>query len=67
MTTQTKGLPSYVVQNGVYVQIWCSSPDGDSSDTQILQIRCADEAQATEVSEAWLRMAGLFADSVVSK
>ena len=59
MNTQTKGLPLAVVQSGNYVHIWCSSPDGDSSDSQILEIRCADTAQASQVRQAWLEMTGL--------
>jgi len=58
-TTEIKGLPTAVVQNGKYVQIWCSSPDGDASDTQILEIRCTNDAQAHQVSKAWSEMAGL--------
>jgi hypothetical protein len=59
MQTKVKGLPTSVVQSGKYVQIWCSSPDGDSSDSQILEIRCANEQQASVVWQAWVDMAGL--------
>lgn len=56
MKTKVKGLPTAVVQSGKYVQIWCSSPDGDSSDSQILEIRCANPEQATVIYEAWCEM-----------
>jgi hypothetical protein len=59
MQTKMKGLPTSVVQSGKYVQIWCSSPDGDSSDSQILEIRCANEVQASQIWQAWVDMAGL--------
>ena len=59
MKIKTKGLPTSVVQSGNYVHIWCSSPDGDSSDSQILEIRCIDDEQASQVWQAWVDMAGL--------
>jgi hypothetical protein len=31
---------------GKYLHLWYSSPDGDSTDSQIFQMRCVDEAQA---------------------
>jgi len=67
VNSQTKGLPRSIVQNGNYIQIWCSSPDGDASDTQILEIRCSDDAQASQVFDAWQNMVRLYADSVDSK
>ena len=56
---RTKGLPEVIGQNGNIVEIWCSSPDGDESDSQILKIRCADDVQALQVFEAWSNMVGL--------
>jgi hypothetical protein len=65
MKTKVKGLPTAVVQSGKYVQIWCSSPDGDSSDSQILEIRCANDTQATVIYEAWCEM--VWADNSPAK
>jgi hypothetical protein len=31
---------------GNYLHLWFASPDGDSTDSQIFQMRCVDEAQA---------------------
>lgn len=57
--TKVKGLPTSVIQRDNFVQIWVSSPDGDSSDSQILEIRCADNNQAQQVWQAWVDMLGL--------
>ena len=53
MKTIVKGLPRSIVKCGNLVEVWCSSPTGDSSDSHILTIPCRDEAQAEEVFQAW--------------
>ena len=43
------GCLSACFANGEYVEMWFSSPDGDSSDVQISIMRCRDNEQALEV------------------
>jgi len=38
---------------GSNVQLWVSSPTGDSSDSHIYNIPCMDTAQAEAVQSAW--------------
>ena len=56
MKTTVKGLPRSIVKAGNVVEVWCSSPTGDSSDSHIFAIPCRDEAQAEEVFQAWSDM-----------
>ena len=58
-TTKIKGLPRSIVQQGNVLQIWVESPTGDSSDSQILEMRCLDDAQCANLFTAWVEMAGL--------
>lgn len=55
-TMTTKGLPRSIVKAGNLVEVWCSSPTGDSSDSHIFTIPCRDEAQAEQVFQAWSAM-----------
>jgi hypothetical protein len=54
--TKTKGLPQAVVRNGSTVDVWLSSPTGDSSDSIIVSIGCGTDEQATQVMNAWLEL-----------
>jgi hypothetical protein len=54
--TRHKGLPVAIQVVGNYVNIWVASPDGDESDSQILEIRCTSSTQAEEVSKMWTQM-----------
>jgi hypothetical protein len=64
MSNRIKGLPRSVVQNGDRLEIWVESPTGDSSDSQILEIQCLNEAQCRNLFQAWVEMAGLYANTV---
>jgi hypothetical protein len=62
MTTTTsalKGTPKTVITNGNHVEIWISSPTGDSSDSHIVHIPCETHEQAEFLANAWLRAWGL--------
>ena len=48
-----KGLPVGAMRVGSTVQLWVSSPTGDSSDSHIYNIPCMDTAQAEAVQSAW--------------
>jgi hypothetical protein len=48
-----KGLPVGAMRVGSNVQLWVSSPTGDSSDSHIYNIPCMDTAQAEAVQSAW--------------
>ena len=52
-TTTTKGMPVAAVRIGSTVQLWVSSPTGDSSDSFIFDIPCLSEEQATAVQASW--------------
>jgi len=49
-----KGTPRTIVTNGNTVEVWISSPTGDSSDTHIVAIPCLSEAQAKLIATTWL-------------
>lgn len=38
------------------IEIWFSSPDGDSSDSQIFHLRCASHAQAVKIANRYNRI-----------
>jgi hypothetical protein len=52
-TTTAKGMPVAAVRIGSTVQLWVSSPTGDSSDSFIFDIPCLSEEQATAVQASW--------------
>ena len=54
-----KGTPRSVFANGKTVEIWCSSPTGDSSDTSILTLTCLTSQQADIIAETWRKVWGL--------
>ena len=56
-----KGTPRTVITNGNLVEVWLSSPTGDSSDSHILTIPCLNHAQASVLAETWVRVWGLNA------
>lgn len=58
-TKHYKGTPKAVITVGDLVEVWISSPTGDSSDTHIITIPCVDNAQATALAEKWLSVWGL--------
>ena len=41
-----KGMLTGTEVVGNYLHLWFASPDGDSSDSQIFQMRCSSEEQA---------------------
>jgi len=53
-TVVMKGTPRTIVTNGNTVEVWISSPTGDSSDTHIVAIPCLSEAQAKLIATTWL-------------
>jgi hypothetical protein len=53
--TITKGIPKTIITNGDHVEVWISSPTGDSSDSLILHIPCFDNEQAKFVADAWTK------------
>ena len=63
MKTLAKGTPRSIVKCGTQVEVWCSSPTGDSSDSHIFTIPCRDEAQAEEVFQAWCDLLDTLAKS----
>lgn len=48
-----KGSVAAVIQTGTTVQIWVSSPTGDSSDVHIFQIPTTSEVHASVVANMW--------------
>ena len=58
-TITMKGMPTAIVQVDKIVQIWVSSPTGDSSDSQVFEIICANYAQAHIVAQTWVNTWGL--------
>ena len=48
-----RGLPTYCEQRGLLVELWFSSPDGDSSDSHILQMCCLTNQQASDLCATW--------------
>ena len=54
-----KGTPKTIITNGDTVEVWISSPTGDSSDTLIVVIQCLSDSQAKALAESWLKVWGL--------
>lgn len=44
---------------GKYLHLWFQSADGDSSDSQIFQMRCVDETQAKFIEDQHRSVWGL--------
>ena len=59
MSTQTfnKGCIVGVMRSGTTIEIWVSSPTGDSSDSHCFTLPCLTEEQAETVAQAWRVMA----------
>lgn len=51
--TNMRGTPQTLVTNGNILQIWCSSPTGDVSDSHIFDIPCLNNEQAEVLSLIW--------------
>ena len=45
-TIPMKGSLVAAIASGIMVEMWFQSPDGDSSDSQIFYLRCANAEQA---------------------
>ena len=54
-----KGIPTSVIARGNVVEIWCSSPTGDSSDSVIFCLQCVNDTQAETIAETWRNPFGL--------
>jgi hypothetical protein len=64
-----KGCPSSIVvqdhgnvsygENGATVQIWISSPTGDSSDSLVYNIPCLTITQARTIARQWVSVWGI--------
>jgi len=52
-TTTHKGRVVGVMVLGVTVEVWVSSPTGDSSDSHTFQIPCLDRDQAESIATLW--------------
>ena len=48
-----KGIPKSVFAQGNLVEIWVSSPTGDSSDSFIYSIPCVSPEQAQVIAKTW--------------
>lgn len=42
-----------VIVRGTIVELWVSSPTGDSTDSHIFTIPCRDNRQAVQVAKLW--------------
>lgn len=54
-----KGTPVGVMVVANQVQVWVSSPTGDSTDSFIYNIPCVNEQQAEVIAETWRKVWGL--------
>ena len=54
-----KGIPTAVVARHNLVELWVSSPTGDSSDSYIYSIPCLSPEQAQVIAETWQSVWGL--------
>ena len=48
-----RGLPVACVQHGKWIELWLSSPTGDSSDSHQFPIECQTEQQASDLCATW--------------
>lgn len=48
-----KGIPKAIFAQGNLVEVWVSSPTGDSSDSYIYSIPCLSPEQAEVIAETW--------------
>jgi hypothetical protein len=55
-----KGLPIAGIPRGQYVQVWFSSPTGDSSDSLTHDIMCENQQQAKTVAEAYNQLVQMW-------
>jgi hypothetical protein len=55
-----KGAVVGVMQFGTTVEVWVSSPTGDSSDSFTYKIPCLNEEQAKVVAEMWQKVWNLI-------
>lgn len=44
---------------GTRVEVWVSSPTGDSSDSHVYDIPCLSEAQAKVIAQTWRNAWGI--------
>lgn len=54
-----KGKPVYIVAHPKSVEVWLSSPTGDSSDSHIMHMMCMDSQQAFEIAQEWGKAWGM--------
>jgi len=54
-----KGMLTGTEVVGNYLHLWFASPDGDSSDSQIFQMRCSSEEQAKFIEGQHRKVWGL--------
>lgn len=54
-----KGSVVFVQPIGSTVEVWVSSPTGDSSDSYIQHIKCLNEQQAQAVARLWKGVWGI--------
>lgn len=72
MTTNSKpGEPVAVFAEGSdagngHVEIWCQSPTGDESDSQIFRLECTDLDQARAIARHWRKVWNLSSSSETS-
>jgi hypothetical protein len=59
ITVQMKGSVTACYAQGSRVEVWVSSPTGDSSDSFNYTIPCLSEAQAEVVAEMWRKVWGI--------
>lgn len=52
-----KGSVVGVMRSGTTIEIWVSSPTGDSSDSHCFTLPCLTEEQAESVARLWRTMA----------
>jgi hypothetical protein len=57
--TKMRGDVISVVRTGEYVELWMSSPTGDSSDSHTFGMWCSSVGQAKLVASKWRKVWGL--------
>ena len=50
---EVKGTPRHVFMLYGRVEVWLDAPTGDSSDSIIVRIPCASEAEAVDLVRVW--------------
>jgi len=56
---EVKGTPRHVFMLDGRVEVWLDAPTGDSSDSIIVRIPCASEAEAVDLVRVWEEAWGL--------